>query len=194
MNLKLNILTNLTARVWSALMSFAFVPLYIHFLGIEGYGLIGLFAALMGICAFLDLGLSVTVNREMARRGRGHDVLPEARDLLRTLEAVYWAVAALIGLGMAAWAPFLAEHWLNLKALRVADAEGAIRLMGLAAFMRWPVALYIGALCGVHRQVVANVVTVVASTLASGGAVLILWLAAPRIEFFFLWQAAALRV
>ena len=40
---KRNVLANFAGRAWSALMALAFLPLYIRFLGIESYGLVGIF-------------------------------------------------------------------------------------------------------------------------------------------------------
>ena len=47
-------------------MSLAFVPLYIKFMGIESYGLVGIFASLLALFGLLDMGLSTTLNRELA--------------------------------------------------------------------------------------------------------------------------------
>jgi hypothetical protein len=52
-------------------MSLAFVPLYIKYLGIEAYGLIGIFVMLQAWLTLLDMG---ALGREMARfTGGGHD-------------------------------------------------------------------------------------------------------------------------
>lgn len=56
-----NIIANLTGSGWVALMSFAFVPLYIHFMGIESYGLVGFYLTLQALFAVLDMGLTATV-------------------------------------------------------------------------------------------------------------------------------------
>lgn len=41
--LKRNLIANYLGQGWTALMGLAFIPLYIRYLGIEAYGLIGLF-------------------------------------------------------------------------------------------------------------------------------------------------------
>ena len=189
MGVRRDVAATVGSRLWVAAMSFAFVPFYIRLLGVEAYGLIGLFASMMAVFAVLDLGLSVTVNRELARLGPGPGARPEARTLLRTLEAVYWATAAAIGAGLALAAPWIARRWLTLDALDPDAATDAIRLMGLVATLRWPVALYTGALMGAGRQVRLAGVAAAAATLQGGGAVLAL-LAAPTIAVFFSWQAA----
>ena len=42
------------------------VPFYLHFLGMEAYGLIGFYATLQTVLQVLDLGLAPTVSREIA--------------------------------------------------------------------------------------------------------------------------------
>src|SRR5690242_972555 len=110
-SLKSIITANVAGTFWQALVALVFIPLYIKYLGIESYGLIGIFATLQGISALLDVGLGDTLTREMARLS----VLPgkeqETRDLVRTLETVYWAIAAFAGIVIVAAAPFIERYW-----------------------------------------------------------------------------------
>lgn len=169
-------------------MSFAFVPFYLRLLGIEAYGLIGFFAALMGAFAVLDLGLGITVNRELSRLSVQGSGAADAGDLLRTFEAAYWAVALAIGLGTTLAAPAIVDGWLNLDRVPRDQAVAAVQLMGATALMRWPVSLYVGALSGMQQQVRMNAVTAAASTVAGLGAVAALSWAAPTLPVFFGWQ------
>ncbi|MBS1199036.1 MAG: polysaccharide biosynthesis protein, partial [Proteobacteria bacterium] len=41
--LRRNLIANYLGQGWAAIMGMAFVPLYIKYLGVESYGLIGLF-------------------------------------------------------------------------------------------------------------------------------------------------------
>ena len=66
-SLKINILANFAGQAWSGLLTLALVPVYIKFLGIEAYGLIGFYAMLQGMLVVLDFGLGQTLNRELAR-------------------------------------------------------------------------------------------------------------------------------
>jgi len=50
-----------------ALMGIIFIPVYINILGIDSYGLIGIYTSLQALSGLLDIGLSNTLNREMAR-------------------------------------------------------------------------------------------------------------------------------
>ncbi len=170
-------------------MSFAFVPMYIRLLGIEAYGLIGFFASMMAVFALLDLGLGLTVNRELARATAQRDALAGARDLLRTLEAAYWTIGVLIGATIIVAAPFIVDHWLNIRSLDHDAVVTGVRAMGVTALMRWPVSLYFGALTGMQRQVQLNIVTSISATVASAGVVAILAILSRTVTAFFLWQA-----
>ena len=45
--LKRNLIANYVGQGWAALIGLVFIPLYIKYLGIESYGLIGLFAVFL---------------------------------------------------------------------------------------------------------------------------------------------------
>ncbi|MBA2671020.1 MAG: oligosaccharide flippase family protein [Gemmatimonadetes bacterium] len=187
---KRNILANFAGNGWSALMGLAFVPLYIYFMGIEAYGLVGVFATLQVLMALLDMGLSSTLNREMARLSVRENAAQEMRDLLRTLEVVFWPTAVLIGIGLLLLAPFIANDWLQSNALPAATMQQAIVLMGLGMALHWPSGFYSGGLLGLQRHVLLNGIVIFTTTVRNVGAVLILWLVSPTITAFFSWQIA----
>ena len=67
MSLKTNVTANFLGQGWRGLLGFAFVPVYIRYLGVEAYGLIAVFAVLQAWLGLLDLGLRPALSREMAR-------------------------------------------------------------------------------------------------------------------------------
>lgn len=188
MSLSRNLLAGLASSVWTALIGLAVVPLYLKYLGIEAYGLIGFFATMQAMLVLLDMGLAPTINREVAR----HSVtgsLQESGRLLHTLAVVYWSMAAGIALFMIALAPLIAGHWLQSKHLLPQTIQHAVMLMGFVAACRWPVGLYQGALMGAQRMAVASAVSTAMATFTSLGAVAVLAFLSPTIEAFFMWQA-----
>lgn len=185
---KKNIAANLFGNAWQTIMALVFVPLYIKFLGMESFALIGIFTMLQVMAGFFDIGLSGTLNREMARLS----VLPgkeqEMRNLARSLEIIYWCIALVIGVIIVAWSPFIASHWVNPGKLSLLTIERAFLIMGFAVALQWPFFLYHGGLIGLQEQVLLNTINISVSTLRGAGAVLVLWLISPSILIFFLWQ------
>ena len=187
-NLKLNTLANFAGRGWTALLAFLFIPIYIKVLGIESWGLIGFFTTLLAILNLLDMGLSSTLNRELARLSARRDTNREQRDLVRTIEMIYWVTAALLGLLVLAVAPVIARYWINSQELPVETVTAAVRMMGLVFTFRFPFALYQGGLMGLQRQILLNGILGGMGTLRSLGAVAVIWWISPTIQAFFAWQ------
>jgi O-antigen/teichoic acid export membrane protein len=186
--LKKNIAANLGGGIWASLMSLIFLPLYIHFLGIEAYGLIGIFASLLAIFNILDMGLGATLNREMARLVVQSGKAQEMGDLVRTLEIPYWLTGLSISAIIALISPFIAYHWVTAQNLNPNTIQTAIMIMGLAIAAQWPLSLYSGGLSGLQRQVLLNSINAIMAALRGIGAILILWRISPTIEAYFLWQ------
>jgi O-antigen/teichoic acid export membrane protein len=112
----------------------------------------------------------------------------EMRNLVRSLEVIYWSIAILIGITVIAMAPFIAQHWVKAEQLSAQTIEQAILIMGFAMALQWPASFYSGGLMGLQRQVLLNVIIIGMSTLSGAGAVLVLWLISPTIQAFFSWQ------
>jgi O-antigen/teichoic acid export membrane protein len=186
--LKWNIAANYFGVAWTAAVNILAVPLYVKFMGIESFGLVGFFTMLIAACSILDIGLHTTISRELARMDKLERKEESARDLVRTLEVISWAVAALNAVVVCSLAPSIAAHWLRPEQLSQDTVEKSIMLMGLAMALGHPYTLYNGGLLGLQKQVLANWINVAFATVRCIGAVLILWLVSPTIEAYLLWQ------
>ena len=184
----LNVVANFIGKAWSGAIGLAFIPLYIRFLGVEAYGLIGIYFSLVALLNLLDMGLSSTLSRELARLSALPGSHQEARNLVRTMETIYWGIGLAIGLIIMGASGPIAHHWVHAEGLPPATVQRAIVIMGCVALFEWPAALYTGGLVGLQRQVLMNGVKAGMGTLQAVGAVLILWLVSPTILAYFTWQ------
>jgi O-antigen/teichoic acid export membrane protein len=183
-----NIIANYLGAAWSALMGLAFIPLYIRYLGMEGYGLIGVFTLLQSWLALLDLGLTPTLSREMARFQAGKHSPQSIRDLMCSVERVYFVIAVLIVVAVFLSAHWVATDWIHTQKMSVASITDALSITGCVIALRWLVGLYRNALVGLQRQVWLNSCTSVFSTFRGAGAVGILAWLSPTITAFFVYQ------
>ncbi len=190
MQLKMNVVMNFIGQTWATLIGLIFVPLYIKFMGIESYGLVGFYTTLVFIINYVfDFGFSATINRELARRAAYPHLAAEMRSFVRTLEVIYWLVGLLVGFVIFVAAPIIAGNWLQADQLPLDVVNRAIMLMGLIIVAQWPMSFYQGGLMGLEKQALFNTVTIIMSTVRAVGAVLILWLVSPSVIMFFTWQA-----
>jgi O-antigen/teichoic acid export membrane protein len=183
-----NLIANYAGSSWNAVMSIVFLPLYIRFMGIEAYGLVGVFGSLMALFGVLDLGLSATMTREMARLSAADPSGRDMRNLARTLEVIYWIVAIVLGIAVLGLAGPIATQWVKPDRLSTEDVRQALMITGGVVALRWPVAFYAGGLRGLDRQPLLNLIQSTAATLKGLGAVGVLWLVSPTIQAFFTWQ------
>jgi O-antigen/teichoic acid export membrane protein len=188
MSLKKNVIANYLGQAWTAVMGLMFVPVYIRYLGIESYGLIGVFTMLQAWLTLLDMGMTPTLNREMSRYTAGAHSIQSIRDLLRTMETICFTIAILLSVLIWLCSTWLASHWLHTEKIPTNQLAGAITVMGLVIALRFIEGLYRGAIVGLQQQVWLNIAGAILATLRSGGAVLVLMWIAPTIEYFFLWQ------
>ncbi len=185
-----NIIANLVGNGLTAVLALVLVPLYIKFLSIEAWGVVGIFISLQSFCVLLDFGLAATLTRELARLSVQKDKSQEMRDLVRTLELIYWAVALLIGVSLFMLAPLIANHWLHASQLSAGTIQNAIRLMAVAVSLQWPFGLYSGGLSGLQRQVLLSGINSSLAVLRGAGTVLILWKISATLQAVFVWQVA----
>ena len=186
-----NILANLISRIWSLLSIFLFIPLYIHFLGIELFGLVSFFATLQGVLFLLDAGLSVTLRREFAFGEESPGNKIRKYKLLRSIEFCYFAIIGLTLFFSFLGAGFIVNRWLNIGSINPEVAITTIRLMGVSIALQFLSTLYYGGLLGLQKQIITNVYQIGWSMLKNGCVILILWLISPDIRLFYLWFIVA---
>jgi O-antigen/teichoic acid export membrane protein len=186
--LKRNLVANYIGQVWSAIMSIAFIPIYIKYLGIESYGLIGLFGMVLSWLGLLDLGMTPTLSREMARYTGGAHTVQSIRNLLRSIECLALLIALIIGLGV-----WLSSDWLSSDCLRTDKlpqklVAESFSIMGIVSALRFIENVYRSALVGLQKHIVNNFINIIMSTLRGLGSIGILIWISKSIRVFFLWQ------
>lgn len=188
-SIKKNIIANLAGKFWGATIAILLIPLYIKYLGIESYGLVGFYGTLISSMAVLDLGLSTTLNRELAKYKHENRLIKDIRNLTFSLECIYWVVGLLICILIISLSGFISVHWINVERLPLAEVKLSVILMGAVIAFQWPISLYSGGLTGLEKQVLNNSITIIMTTLRAAGVIIILKYFSATIEAFFLWQA-----
>jgi O-antigen/teichoic acid export membrane protein len=187
-SVRLNLSANLTGKFLGAVVSLACVPIYIRILGVSGYGVIGIWATLETLAKLLDFGLSPTMTRELAANVRGAAAAQQVRDLVRTVEVLFWSLGLLIGAAIVLSAPLIAANWLQSSQLSPGELTNFLRLIGLLILCRWPLSFYSSGLIGLERQVLQSWTELVFTLARNIGAVFVLACVSPTIHAFLIWQ------
>jgi len=189
---KVNVIANFVSNIWIALLSIVFVPIYLHYIGIESYGLIGVFSSIQALIILLDFGLSPTLNRELARLSALADQTQEMHDIKRTLEIPNWICAVFIVLVLSAFAPLIARFWVLPKDLSVEIVTQAFIILGFNIAIQFSMNFYIGGLMGLQKQLLLSVINMFCATLRYVGAFVVLVYVSPTVQAFLLWQVLVL--
>lgn len=179
-----NVIWNLTGGAWAGVLIVLTTPRYVSLLGLEGYGILGLWLMMQVMMGLLDIGMGATLVREFADSRRDRNGLTFKRDLLRTLEIVYWAIAALLAGVLVLVAGWAGDHWLKSTALLDASMGNALRLMAIALGFQFPYALYSNGLAGLQEQGRMNTIQILGSSLRYGSGVAVLLWRADLVWFF----------
>lgn len=185
--LKYNFVANLIGKIWTGLISISIIPVYIYLLGIEAYGLIGIFLSIIAILAFLDFGLGNVLNHQLAKMSLDDSNPVNMHNLVNTLEIIYWAVGICTGISLVLLSSTISTNWIKPELLNSEYVEDAIKLMGVVLLCQWPRSLYYAGLMGLQKQVAMNVSSTVMATLLNIGGVLILLIFTPTIHALFYW-------
>ena len=154
--LRANTIANLAGQIWAFVVWLIVTPFYLRIVGAEGYGLIGFFIVLQAAIAVLDLGMSGLLNREMARGAAGAVEPAAMANLVRCLQWVYGPLCVLIAIALTAGSGWIASHWLQAPASADSHPVRAVRLMGLAVALQFPIVFYSFGLAGLQRQLLMN--------------------------------------
>ncbi len=185
-----NILASSASLVYAAIIGIVMAPAYLAWLGKEAYGLIAFATVLQGWLALLDLGLTQSFTREVARHRGGALPAADLRQILRALAVITLVTAVVIAVSIGLASGFIARSWLKVEALSAADAAWCVACMGLAIAARWPLGLARGIITGSEEFVWLGAATIILATLRAFGVFAAFAIFGSTPFVFFVWQAA----
>lgn len=188
MSLKKNIVANYIGRVLATLIGLVCIPIYIKHLGVEAYGLIGIFNVMQAGLALFDMGMAPALSREMARFTGGIHDAQSIRNLLRSIEIVSLCTALVFSIGILTASNWLASNALHAGKEPTATVAQAFAIMGVVCALHLIESIYFSSILGLQRQVLLSVITSLMASLRGLGAVGILMWVSPTIGAFFIWQ------
>jgi O-antigen/teichoic acid export membrane protein len=175
-------------QFYVAIISIFLMPVYLHRLGAEAFGLVGFFLMAQTWMQILDIGLTPALSREMSRLRAGTISLDAAASRLNALEWVQGALAITVIMLIWSTNDDIAKRWLSAQALSGDTVATCVAWMGVAISLRWLAGLYRGVLVGLEQQQQANVLAATFATLRFVAVVPLLLYVTTAPEDFFAFQ------
>ena len=188
MSVKTNVIANYVGKGLLTLLSIIFIPIYIKYLGIEAYGLIGIYTILLSVMMLVDIGMGQTIVREVAKYSSKVLSLNEIKDTLKTFKYLYLIIGLLLLISIYLAAETIVIRWLNIEKLLFEDVLIAIQLMSAMVFVQWISILYRNSIIGLQYQVWLNMSDVGFAIVSKVGVVFILAFLSPTIIAFLMYQ------
>lgn len=183
--MKKNIIANLAGRFWSILSNFAFIPLYIKYLGFDSYSVISFTLMITGIMAVLDSGLTATLSREFARKDNSNE---EKFRVFKSLEAGYLLIVFLCIFFIFALSSYLGHNWVKVNTYSPEQISLFLKIMSFEIGFQLLLRFYMGGLLGIEKQVEANIYQIFWGVIRNG-LVIVAIIFMPSLLMFFIWQA-----
>jgi len=188
MSLKKNIIASYVSQIYVTLIGIVIMPLYIKYMGAEAYGLVGFFALLQAWFNLLDLGLTPTIGRETARFRAGVGDALGFRQLFRALNSIFLLIAFIGGGGLFLFSGFIADDWLKVQDLPLAEVQLAVQIMVISVALRWISGLYRGVIIGAEMLVWLGGFNAVLATLRFVLVLPVMWHFGATPTVFFSYQ------
>lgn len=178
-----NIAANYVGKLWGFVSIFVFIRFYIEILGIQSYAIINFYAVILGLLAFADSGLTVTLNRELAKE----NTLENKANLLFTFQRIYLGICLSVMLLIFLFSDYIGHNFLKSGLYTPDEISNLVKLIGVGVSLQLFSTLYEGGLMGLQKQVLVNKINIIWSLFRSGVVILPL-LVLPSLKVYFIWQ------
>lgn len=172
----------------TALAMLIMAPVYLQYLGVEAYGLIGFYTTLLMCMQVFDMGMATTLNREIARHGVGR-LSEDNAQLLRCVELIYGTISVALVAGMWLLGPWFAKSWFTAKSITGTDITYALYGIGTCVALRLPINVYQSALFGAQKMHLASAIGIFQIIAGALGSYVLLRFYNADVVTFFVWQA-----
>lgn len=186
--MKVSMASSVLTQGYIAVIGIVLMPIYLHLLGPEAFGLIGLFLMAQAWIQILDMGFTPVLSRDIAQMRAGGMETSEALMRLRALELLFAALVFVIVALAASTQHLVAQHWIHARGVDAGTIALCLVLIAMAVALRWFAGLYRGVLIGLEQQIRVNALLVSFATLRFAGVIPFLLYLSPSPVTFFVYQ------
>jgi O-antigen/teichoic acid export membrane protein len=183
-----NIFAGYISQLYVMILSILCIPIYIQYLGVASYGLVGFFAAIQGWFSLVDMGLIPAIARESSKYQAGAISALDFRRIYRILIAIFVLIALLLGAVLWLQANNIVENWLKIDGMEVWQVKYSVQAMSICIALRWFGGLYKGVLTGAEKLVSLGIFNIGIGTIRYFGAIPAMFIYGATPTVFFTYQ------
>lgn len=187
-SLRKNIYFNYAGQIYSTFIGIAVLPLFLSEVGAEAYGLIGFYTLVQAWMSLLDIGMTPTLGREVARLRDCNKEGSRLVTIVNSLELVFFIIALCVAYSMFWWRDWLASDWLTVQVLDLSFVEMVVAIIGCTVAVRWSSSLNRSGINAFEHQVWLNVFEIILNTLRFPGALLLIIVLKGNVAAYFYFQ------
>jgi O-antigen/teichoic acid export membrane protein len=165
LSLKKNIVANYTSQLFIVIISLVTLPKLIKVMGAEAYGLVGFFSLMQSWLMLLDLGMSPTLTREIARFKGGVLDAYNLVQFFRAIKKIFIVLAILITILILFASNFIVTSWLKTETISHDILINSVILMAFILAIRWISSIYRAVIVGFEKLVWLGIFNVFFSVL-----------------------------
>lgn len=157
-----NFLFAFLAQIYIAFVGILLMPVYLHTLGAEGFGIIGLFFMFQAVVQLLDFGLSSAASRKASVYRAQKTTEEKMGTILCSLEVSFFSVSLFILLCF-----ILVPIYANYPKPQILSQSTVVQsmtLIGFAIALRFFSGLYRSILVGLENQLEVNLIIIAGTT------------------------------
>lgn len=191
---KKNIAFNSIGQIYSTAIGILILPFFLKHMGAEAYGLVGFFTLMQAWLNLLDVGLSPTLGREVARLKNKVEEHWRLVTVVNSLELTFFVMALCASTIFFIAKDWIASGWLTVETLNIDTVQTVLGVMAIMVSARWIASINRSGINAYEAQVWMNITDIVINTLRFPGALILVIYTDGDILFYFYFQLAIVLV
>lgn len=179
-----NFFANVIGQFIYPILSILLVPFYIYHLGLEGYGLVGFFSMLVTLLGVFGDGMGSALQREFARRDGVEGKRSSMRQLLQTIELLYWGIGLFVGFCLILFSSLVDTKIVNTQVISDETVRICLQFISISIAIRFPLSVYHAVFYGMQEQVLANILNGIFALLQAIVGAIVVWTWKSVVAFY----------
>lgn len=159
-----NLLYNFIGQFYLSILAVIIAPIYVKYLGLESYGLIGFFTVIQSWMQLFDMGFSATLNRQSAQYYHGALSGYEFRSYFKSVQVLFSAIGLLLLIVSFFIGYFYSGSWIKAEHLSQFEIKVSTILIFMISVCRWQQGFYRGMINGFEQQEWINKFNMISAT------------------------------